>query len=139
MYIVWYDEKNYFLGNFFGKEHDIKIQYRDKKVEKLCRDIKKAKKELPTNIAEKLHALINLIESAENLQDIAEMQIYHLHSLQGDRNEQHALDIAGRKSGYRLIIIPLDKNGNTWKEKDLNVVYRATEIIVAWEVSNHYE
>lgn len=94
---------------------------------------------MPVNIAEKLHALINLIESAENLQDIAEMQSCHLHSLQGNREGQHALDIAGRKSGYRLIIVPLDKNGNAWKVKDVNVVYRATEIIVAWEVSNHYE
>lgn len=38
---------------------------------------------MPANVAEKLHALINLIESSANLQDIAEMQIYHLHPLQG--------------------------------------------------------
>lgn len=44
--------------------HDIEIQYKDKKVEKLCIDLKKAKKDLPANVAEKLHALINLIESA---------------------------------------------------------------------------
>ncbi len=67
------------------------------------------------------------------------MQIYHLHSLQGDREGQYALDIAGRKAGYRLIIIPLDADGNEWKENDVNVVYRATELIIAWEVSNHYE
>ena len=23
--------------------------------------------------------------------------------------------------------------------KDINVIYKATEIIIAWEVSNHYE
>lgn len=101
--------------------------------------MRKAKKELPNVVAEKLHALINIIESAENLQDIAAMQIYHLHSLQGDREGQYALDIAGRKAGYRLIIIPLDADGNEWKENDVNVVYRATELIIAWEVSNHYE
>lgn len=101
--------------------------------------LKKAKKELPANIAEKLHAIINLLESSVNLQDIAEFQIYHLHPLHGNREGLHALDVGGRRSGYRLIIIPLDAAGNEWKEKDINVVYRATEVIVAWEVSNHYE
>lgn len=32
---------------------------------------------MPANVAEKLHALINLIESADNLKDIDELQIYH--------------------------------------------------------------
>lgn len=117
----------------------IKIIYHDKKVEKLCTDLKKAKRELPANIAEKLHALINLLESSENLQDIAELQIYHLHPLHGDREGFYGLDIAGRKAGYRLIVIPLDDDSNVWKEKDVNIVYKATEIIIAWEVSNHYE
>ena len=122
-----------------GRVHDIEIQYKDKKVEKLCTDLKKAKKDLPANVAEKLHALINLIESADNLKDIDELQIYHLHSLQGKREGQYALDVAGRRAGYRLVIIPLDADGNEWKEKDVNVVYKATEVIIAWEVSNHYE
>ena len=121
------------------RKRDIEIQYKDKKVEKLCTDFKKAKKELPVNVAEKLHALINLIESADNLRDIDELQIYHLHPLQGKREGQYALDVAGRRAGYRLVIIPLDANRNEWKEKDVNVVYKATEVIIAWEVSNHYE
>ena len=78
----------------------------------------KGQERLPANVAEKLHALINLIESSANLQDIAEMQIYHLHPLQGKREGQYALDIAGRRAGYRLIIIPVDADGNECKEKD---------------------
>ena len=50
--------------------HEIVILYHDKKTEKICKDIKKAKQELPAIVAEKLHALINLLESAENLCDI---------------------------------------------------------------------
>ena len=65
--------------------HSIEIRYHDKKIEKLCTDIRKAKKDLPAIVAEKLHALVNLLESAENLQDIADMPFYHLHSLHGDR------------------------------------------------------
>lgn len=101
--------------------------------------MRKAKKDLPAKVAEKLHALVNIIESAVNLKDIAEMQIYYLHPLQGKMAGQYALDIAGRREGYRLVIIPLDTNGNEWKEKDVNVVYKATDVIIAMEVSNHYE
>ena len=119
--------------------NDIVIHYHDKTVEKLCTNLKKAKKELPANVAENLHALINLIESSDNLLDIAQMQVYHLHPLSGGREGQYALDIAGRRTGYRVVIIPLDKNGTEWKEKDVAIVYPATDIIIAWEVSNHYE
>lgn len=105
----------------------------------MCTDLKKAKKDLPSNVAEKLHALINLIESAQNLLDIANMQIYHLHPLQGNRDGQYALDIAGRKSGYRLIIKLIDSDGNEYKEKDMNILYKSTEIVLALEVSKHYE
>ena len=49
------------------------------------------------------------------------------------------MDIAGRRAGYRLVIIPLDADGNEWHENDVNVVYSSTEVIIAWEVSNHYE
>ena len=45
--------KNYYFGNFYLRRmHDIEIQYKDKKVEKLCIDLKKAKKDLPANVAE---------------------------------------------------------------------------------------
>ncbi|MBR5290943.1 MAG: hypothetical protein IKU28_08150 [Erysipelotrichaceae bacterium] len=99
----------------------------------------KAKKELSEEIAEGLHSLINILENADNLRDIFKMSIYYLHPLQGKRKGQYALDIAGRRAGYRLIIIPLDPDGNPWKEKDVNIVYKSTQVILAWEVTNHYD
>ena len=65
--------------------------------------------------------------------------IWKKEEIHGDKEGMHALDVAGRRSGYRLVIIPLDADGKEWKEKDINVIYKATEIIIAWEVSNHYE
>ena len=117
----------------------IEIEYRNKKVKDLCTNYKKARKELNAIVAEKLHALINLIESADTLQDIAQMKQYHLHPLLGDRDGQYSLDIAGRTSSYRLIIIPLDENGHEWKEKNLSSIYKMTKVIIAWEVTKHYE
>lgn len=117
----------------------IEIRYKTGKVEKLCTDSKKAKKELPAIVATKLYALIDFIKSSDDLRDIAAMPQYHIHPLKGDREGQFALDIAGRKSGYRLIITPLDSEGNEFTEKDVNIIYKSTKIIVTWEVSNHYE
>lgn len=116
----------------------IEVQYHNSKVKKLCQDYKKAKKELNVEVAEKLHSLIGVLESADNLWDINQMRIYNLHPLHGDREGQYALDL-GRRLGFRLVIIPLDENGNELDEKDINIVYRATKIVIAWEVTNHYE
>jgi len=69
----------------------IEIRYHNKATEKLCTDLKKARKELNNMTAVKLHALINLLESAETLQDIAALQIYHLHPMAGkpERKTRH--------------------------------------------------
>lgn len=119
-------------------ENTIRIIYRDKKVKNLCTNFNEAKKEFNVNVAEKLFAIINFLENADCLNDINALQIYHLHPLQGTRKGQFALDL-GRRLGYRLIIIPVDKNGEEWKENDINVVYKATDIVIVWEVTNHYE
>lgn len=66
------------------------------------------------------------------------MQIYNLHPLYGNRKGQFSLDL-GRRLGFRLTIIPLDENMDEWKETDINKIYKATKIILIWEVSNHYE
>lgn len=122
----------------FRRKTKIDIHYRDKTVKKVCTDIKKAQKIYNKIVAEKLHSLINLLENAETLHDINAMQIYNLHPLHGDRKGQYALDI-GRRLGYRLIIIPLDENGNEFERKDVNIIYKATKVVLAWEVTKHYE
>ena len=38
-----------------------------------------------------------------------------------------------------MVSILLDADGKEWRENDVTVVYRATEVIIAWEMSNHYE
>ena len=116
----------------------IDIRYRNSKVKKLCTDYKMARKELNVLVAEKLHSLINLLESVESLEDIHKMHIYNLHLLHGDREGQYALDL-GRRLGFRLIIIPLNQEGKEWEERDINVIYKSTKIVLVWEVSNHYE
>jgi proteic killer suppression protein len=64
--------------------------------------------------------------------------MYHLHPLAGKRMGQFAIDL-GRKLGWRLIIIPQTVDGETLECGDVNFVYESTEIVLVWEVSNHYE
>ena len=89
-------------------------------------------------MAEKLQFLIHLLEAAQNLADIHALGIYHLHPLSGKRVGQYALDL-GRKPGYRLIVIPLDSNGNEWQDAAREIIYQSTKVLLVWEVTNHYE
>ena len=89
-------------------------------------------------MAEKLFALIRLLERVECLNDIYMLRQYNLHPLHGDRVGQFALDL-GRKLGFRLIVMPLDEDGNMSVEKDVQKVLKTTNIILVWEVSKHYE
>lgn len=75
----------------------MKIYYKNKKTERLCEDLSYAKSIINRH-AERLHSLINVIENAINLNDIAAMRIYYLHPLKGKDNGKLALDIAGRSA-----------------------------------------
>lgn len=116
----------------------IEIRYKTSQVEKVCKDFKFAKKKLNERVATKLHAMINLLENVDNLNEVNMMRIYNLHHLEGKRKGQYALDL-GRSLGYRLVLTPLDENGEQYKEDDVNILYSSTKIILVWEVSNHYE
>ncbi len=117
----------------------MEIQYGTKEAKKLCSDYKYAKKNLPNNVAEKLAAGITFIEQAKNYSDIMLYPPFKYHKLSGDRKNTSALDL-GRKTGYRLLIEPLDENGHNIKEeKDIEIVKKCTKIILVVEVTNHYE
>ena len=116
---------------------NIELRYRTQKLKKLCtNNIRKAKKAWGTEIAESLYALIDLLIASSNLQDVNAMQIYNLHSLEGNRAGEYALDIKGRSNSYRLVFVPL--NGEHSKE-NLVVFYKSISIIRIEEVSKHYE
>ena len=81
---------------------------------------------------------IGYIESAENLRDIQVMPQYHLHLLKGKRKDQYAMDL-GRKIGYRIILIPLDKNGKQVKNADESSLMIESVNVKIEEVGKHYE
>nr|WP_281273216.1 type II toxin-antitoxin system RelE/ParE family toxin [Companilactobacillus insicii] len=117
------------------------MKYATKKVEKMCTNLKKSRKELGARTAEALFGLINLLESSASLEDINALRIYKVHKLTGNRNNHYALDIDGRASSYRLIIQPIDlDNEVVINRENLNIqlFYSSINIVRVEEVSKHY-
>lgn len=117
------------------------MKYKTKKVEKICTNLKKSRKELGTRVADALFGLINLLESSKSLEDINALKIYKLHKLVGNLKGFYALDVDGRSSSYRLIIQPLnDSNEVIMNNENLEIrkFYQSINIIKIEEVSKHY-
>ena len=122
----------------------MQIKYKTDKLEKVCENLKEARKNFSGIIPEKLHAAINYIKSSSTIIDIINYRPFHFHDLEntnkGARKGQYAIDIGGRKSGVRLILIPLDANGNKYTNEDVFGANAINIVIVQLEeVTNHYE
>lgn len=117
----------------------MKIIYSNNKTEKICNDYKKAVRELGIDVARRLSDLLNALESFPTLLDMKGLPQYRLHPLGYDREYQYSLVI---HKGYkwRLIIYPLDNQGNLLKDKsNENEMLSKAVIIEIVEVSEHYD
>ncbi|GAP02372.1 hypothetical protein FPFC_012520 [Fructobacillus pseudoficulneus] len=112
----------------------MEIVYLNKKIEQQCTKLTIAKKDFPEKVARKLHSVINLLETVENLGDIIRYPPLHFHSLRGTLKEYYAMDIDGRHSSYRLIV-KFDEQS----QSDIVSEAAAIHVISLKEVSNHYE
>ena len=118
----------------------MQIRYTNSKVENVCTSLKEAKKKCSDNIPEKLHAAINFIENASSITDVINYIPFHFHHLKGSRMGQYAIDIGGRTSGWRLIMIPIGNNGNACSNDEVYGKNAINIVIVQLEeVTNHYE
>lgn len=115
----------------------MKVLYKTKKVEKLCTNEKHAIKELGKTVADKLLAAINILEVSENLKDILDFSIYHLHALRGNLEGIFSMYL-GKKTGYRLLLTPLDENMQVIDREDMSF-YTTAVCVEIVEVSKHYE
>lgn len=117
----------------------MKITYSNKKTEKLCENYDKAVKVLGKEVAIKLSDLMNVIESFRSLNDLLGFPQYRLHSLKNDREYQYSFVI---HKGYkwRLIVYPMDENGNVLKDKsnEREMLSKAVMVEIL-EVSEHYD
>lgn len=118
--------------------HIINIRFRNNKVKKLCTNYSAAQKALNVDVAERLHALINIIQNAQNINDICAIGRYNFHALKANRLGQYALD-RGRRSGWRLIVTPLDEDDHEIEISEERFFTDASLVILIREVSNHYD
>ena len=115
------------------------IKYSNKKVMEICTDSKAATKLLGAVVYRKLFALIYSLEEANNLSFLMHMSRYRLHQLVGDRKDQYSLVIHS-SSKYRLIIYPMDSDGNIIEAKENeNERLIQTVMVEILEVSEHYD
>lgn len=103
----------------------IEIEYKNKKVEKICTDANYSVKQLGNQVTKKLFQRIRELKAFECLGDIPSTLPHRREKLKGEENLWSIrIDIA-----YRLIISPIDFSNDIRKIK----------IIRIEEVSNHYE
>lgn len=117
------------------------IKYKNNTVEKLCTKEKEAKKFFnDIRYYNNLQGVLNYIEEAPNLLDVVQYPPFHFHSSDFYIRNSYALDIAGRKCKYRLIVIPLDdEEKEMTRTKNFLKECKSIKIIEIEEVSNHYE
>ena len=119
----------------------MEITYKNNSVKKICTSEKEAKRFFDNKkYIEELQSVINYIKLANNLSDVANFKPYHFHPTDFYIKHSFAIDIGGRTSKYRLIVIPLDDE-NKIIVKDENFAKKCKEIRILEieEVSKHYE
>lgn len=117
----------------------MKIIFHNKKVEKICIDSSKAIKEFGREVAIKLGRLLDTMESFNNLYDLFLLPQYRLHALNADRANQYSF-VIHKGSKWRLIVYPLDENGEVLKDKsnEKEMLIKAVMVDIL-EVSEHYD
>lgn len=115
------------------------IQYKNNTVKKQCTDRKKAKKDFG-EYADDVLGKINLIEEMTSFKDLLSLSSLRCHSLSGKSKNYWAIDVKGKKCSLRIILAPLDENGNIIQpDADFPNKCTSLNIILIEEVSNHYE
>lgn len=114
------------------------IGFKNNKIKKLCTKPTSVKKEYSIELSKKLYMRLDSLRAALTLSDIPPISPDRCHDLKGDLKGFFAVDLEGR---YRLIIKPVDKNGNSWNLKKYNINYikNNTVNIIICEISKHYE
>ena len=78
----------------------LKIEYKNKKLEKVCTDAKTAEKQYGCQMAEKIQMRIDQITAADSINMLVQLHIGRCHALTGDRKGQYAMDLV---HPYRLV------------------------------------
>lgn len=115
------------------------VEYSKKKLRKRCEELKEAKKEFPVDVAIALLKRIKFIKNAESLSDVVNNTSFYFHPLKSKFKGKYAIDIKGRNSPYRLIVVPKRNGKEIQSAEDVFALADRIEILLILEVSKHYE
>lgn len=119
----------------------MRIKYKSIKLERQCTNLKEAKKLFGGNesLARSLLARVNAIYCAQALQDVIVMPSFRFHNLHGKREGSFAIDVKSRRDMWRIILRPLDEQGEVFVSCRIDEIASVVEIVEIMEVSAHYE
>lgn len=105
----------------------MQIFYDNNKVRKYCTDNKQATKKFGDKTAKRLLKTLLFIEAANSLSDLINYPPFNFHRLKGDKKHLCSIDIEGRKSKWRLYLIPCDVDCislvEDYTEKQFEIIY----------------
>lgn len=84
----------------------MQIDYRTRKLEKICTSAHEAEKQYGKEMAEKIQQRIDEISASPNIEMMIQYRIGRCHLLKGNRRNQYAVDLI---HPYRLVF---EKKGN---------------------------
>lgn len=84
----------------------MKVEYKSKKLEKVCTIASEAEKTYNRQMAYKIHQRISEIEAAETVEELIQFHIGKCHPLRQNRKNQYAMDLV---QPMRLVF---EKNGD---------------------------
>lgn len=123
----------------------MELVYASKKVEEQCTDPKAAKKLFAGDgmLVVSLKARINALKQAVVLKDIVVQRQFHFHKLLNKNGKDleglFAIDVKTRRDPWRIILRPLDENGEQFDPCNIDEIAGIVEIVRIEEVSRHYE
>ena len=116
----------------------MKVLFRNKEAEKQYSPKYSKKWKYPKDVKEKLLAAGGVIKAATSLKDIMNYRPFHFHRLLGKRHGEWGIDL-GRKTGFRIIVIPCNDDNSPILEGDILAQCKAIKVLEIMEVTNHYE
>lgn len=84
----------------------MEVEYKNKKIEKICKNASIAEKKYGITMAEKIQLRIDQIKAAPNIESMIQYHIGRCHQLHQNRAEQYAVDLV---HPMRLVF---EKQGN---------------------------
>lgn len=85
----------------------MKVEYRNKTIEKVCTIASVAEKEYGCKMADKIHMRIDQIKAADSVEQMIQFGIGRCHPLHHDRKHQYAVDLV-----HPMRLIFEKKNGD---------------------------